>query len=289
MRNFLLATRPKTLVAAIIPPLMSYMLSISHHFSVSPYLVVLCILSALCIQLATNFFNDLIDFQKGADTFRHGPVRVTSSGLVGQNSIRNWAFGSLIAAILFAIPLIYKGGPIILIPGLLSLYLSYGYTGGPLPLAYKGLGEIFVFLFFGLFSVFGSYYIYTNSLHPDVLSLASIYGFLTMTLICINNLRDRDEDRKVGKLTLATRMSETKYKILTLFTIYLPYCFIFLLEGVSNLWWMMLALPVSIKLAKIVIWEKYEKLNLGLKIAGIHLIVFSLLLYLSLFYEHLFS
>ena len=71
MRNFLLATRPKTLVAAIIPPLMSYMLSISHHFSVSPYLVVLCILSALCIQLATNFFNDLIDFQKGPTPVDH--------------------------------------------------------------------------------------------------------------------------------------------------------------------------------------------------------------------------
>ena len=268
---------------------MSYILSISHHSSVKGYLVFFCILSALCIQLATNFFNDLIDFQKGADAIRHGPVRVTSSGLVSPKQIRSWAFGSLIAAAIFAIPLINKGGPIILIPGLLSLYLSYGYTGGPLPLAYKGLGEVFVFLFFGLFSVVGSYYIYTDNFHPDVLILASIYGFLTMTLICVNNLRDRDEDKKVGKLTLATRMSENNYKTLTLFTIYLPYVFLFLFKDVLHFLSMLLAIPISIKLAAVVLKERREKLNLGLKMAGIHLIVFSVLLYLSLFYEYFFS
>ena len=289
MKNFFLATRPKTLVAALIPPLMSYILSVTHHFSVKPYLVVFCMLSALCIQLATNFFNDLIDFQKGADSVRHGPIRVTSAGLVRPNQIRNWALGSLFAATIFAIPLILKGGAIILIPGLLSLYLTYGYTGGPLPLAYKGLGEIFVFLFFGLFSVMGSYYLYTDNLHPDVLVLAAIYGFLTMTLICVNNLRDREEDKKVKKLTLATRMSETNYKVITLLTIYLPYLFIFQLDNVLHLWPMLLAIPISLKLALIVLREKREKLNLGLKIAGIHLVVFSVLLYLSLFYEHLFS
>jgi 1,4-dihydroxy-2-naphthoate octaprenyltransferase len=289
MKNFFLATRPKTLVAAIIPPLMSYALAHAHFFEIDVKLVICCIFGALFIQLATNFFNDLIDFQKGADKVRHGPMRVTSTGLVTPTRIRSWAIYSLLAACLFAIPLIMKAGTIILIPGVVSLYLTYGYTGGPLPLAYKGLGEIFVFLFFGLFSVLGSYYIYTSSMHQDAGVLATIYGLLTMTLICVNNLRDREEDKKVQKLTLATRMNEKAYKFLALVTIYLPYLLVFKLKLALTLWPLLLALPVSFKLALIVFKEKREGLNAGLKFAGIHLIVFSLLLYLGFNYEHFFS
>ena len=289
MKNFFLASRPKTLLAAFIPPLMSYALANVNHFEVDVILVISCILSALLIQLATNFFNDLIDFQKGADNFRHGPIRVTSSGLVGQNQIRSWAISSLVAACIFAIPLIMKGGMIILIPGVISLYLTYGYTGGPLPLAYKGLGEIFVFLFFGIFSVMGSFFIFTGSFHQDSVVLAIIYGLLTTTLICINNLRDRDEDKKVHKFTLATRISEKSYQFLTLLTIYIPYIMIFSLKSATSLWLLAGAFPISIKLSQIVLKEKKEGLNAGLKFAAIHLLIFSIFLIISMYYENIFS
>jgi 1,4-dihydroxy-2-naphthoate octaprenyltransferase len=288
MKNFLLASRPKTLLASIIPPLMSFIYTTKIGFDVSLILVVCCVLSALCIQLATNFFNDLIDNQKGADNVRHGPLRVTSAGLVAPTTIKYWSYSSLIFAALFAIPLIQKAGFIILIPGLLSLYLSYGYTGGPYPLAYKGLGETFVFLFFGVFSVVGSFYIYTSQFSFPVLLLSFIYGFLTMTLICVNNLRDRIEDQKVNKLTLATKVSEKTYIIFTLCSIFLPYLFIFEFTSLIKSWPMIISFFLALKLSKIILTEKLEKLNLGLKFGGLHLILFSLSFSIIIFYENLF-
>lgn len=289
MKNFLLATRPKTLVAALIPPVMSFQLARLFQSHVDFYILICCTFSALFIQIATNFFNDLIDFQKGADKVRHGPMRVTSSGLVTPKTIEQWARYSLILAVIFSLPLIEKGGIIIFIPGLLSLYLTYGYTGGPYPLAYKGLGEIFVFLFFGLFSVMGSFYLYTGYINQDAFILSCIYGLLTMTLICINNLRDRDEDKKVNKMTLATRVSEKSYQILTLLTVFIPYALALYFLTLKHFWPLLMALIIALKLAMIVIKERKEKLNEGLKFAGIHLIIFSLLFYLCVNYENIIS
>jgi 1,4-dihydroxy-2-naphthoate octaprenyltransferase len=288
MKNFILASRPKTLLASIIPPLMSFIYATKIGFDISYILPLCCVLSALCIQLATNFFNDLIDYQKGADNVRHGPLRVTSAGLVSPQKIKNWALGSLIFSVLFAIPLIQEAGFIILIPGLISLYLSYGYTGGPYPLAYKGLGEIFVFLFFGLFSVVGSFYIYTSQFSFPVLILSFIYGLLTMTLICVNNLRDRIEDQKVNKFTLATKVTEKNYILFTLCSILIPYFLIFEFTDLLKSWPMILSFFLALKLSKIIIKEKFEKLNLGLKFGGLHLILFSLSFIFVIFYENIF-
>ena len=153
MKNFIMAMRPKTLLASLIPPLVSFIYYVGQSHE-TPYLMLICCLvSALCIQVATNFFNDVIDFKKGADTIRKGPTRVTASGLVRPKTIYLWASLAIFTACIFSIPIVLKGGVIFLILGLISIYLSYGYTGGPLPLAYKGLGELFVFLFFGLFSI----------------------------------------------------------------------------------------------------------------------------------------
>lgn len=287
MKHFILATRPKTLLAGIIPPLMSFSY-FTTQFQERPWLLLLCcLLSALGIQIATNLFNDLIDFKKGADTFRHGPIRVTASGLVPEATVRLWAFLSLGVATIFSLPLIQAGGTWILIPGLMSLYLTYGYTGGPFPLAYIGLGEIFVFLFFGLFSVVGSYYLFAGEITQNILVLACLYGLLTTTLICVNNLRDREQDAKVNKKTLATRMPEITYKLLSELTIFGPYLLVLMLLPFSGMVFLILSLPVALKLGHIVWWDKGPALNNGLKFAGIHLILLSLALHLGWRYGNL--
>jgi 1,4-dihydroxy-2-naphthoate polyprenyltransferase len=282
MNNLILAMRPKTLLASFIPPLVSFI-----YFQIQsverPYLLLIsCLISALCIQIATNFFNDVIDFKKGADNNRKGPTRVTASGLIRPEVTFRWAISFVLMAVIAAIPVLLKGGWPYALLGLISLYLSYGYTGGPLPLAYKGLGEIFVFLFFGLFSILGSYYLFSSHLNLEVLILAIMYGCLTTTFICINNLRDKDEDKKVGKLTLATKISAETYKFLTLTTIFLPYILLHFFKYQGFIYLTFLALIPAIKLSKIVLFSKDEELNLGLKFSGIHLVVFSFLFLISI-------
>jgi 1,4-dihydroxy-2-naphthoate octaprenyltransferase len=261
MNNLILAMRPKTLLASLIPPVVSF-IYFQVHFVDRPYLIFMsCLISALCIQIATNFFNDVIDFKKGADTNRKGPTRVTASGLIRPEVTFRWAIFFVCFAMISAIPILLKGGWPYALLGLISLYLSYGYTGGPLPLAYKGLGEIFVFLFFGLFSILGSYYLFSSQLNLQVLILAIMYGCLTTTFICINNLRDKDEDKKVGKLTLATKMSSENYKRLTLLTIFLPYILLHFFKYEGFIYLTFLALIPALKLAKIVLFAKDEQLT----------------------------
>ncbi len=161
---------------------------------------------------------------------------------------------------------------------MISLYLTFGYTGGKVSLAYRGLGELFVFLFFGLFSVIGSYYIYAKNIDPRAITLAAIYGLLATTFICINNLRDRETDAEVGKKTLATRMSADSYRILTLVTIFLPYLLLIHFHSYRLLPITILALVPAILLARIAMKKSGAELNEGLKFSGIHLIVFSILL-----------
>ena len=288
MKNFILATRPKTLLAGFIPPLVSFVYFSAQSFERPYFLLFCCLISATCIQIATNFFNDVIDFKKGADQTRKGPMRVTASGRVKPKTITFWAIGASMIAIVAGYPLIVRGGLPILILGLISVYLSYGYTGGPLPLAYKGLGELFVFLFFGLFSVVGSYYLYAQRIDPSSIILACIYGLLTTTFICINNLRDREEDAKVGKRTLATRISVKSYQALTLITIFAPYFLLHFFKQQSGIYLTFLALLPATKLAHITLTSKDEALNVGLKFSGIHMIVFSLFFILSIKYENIF-
>ncbi|MEM1295839.1 MAG: 1,4-dihydroxy-2-naphthoate octaprenyltransferase, partial [Verrucomicrobiota bacterium] len=171
----------------------------------------LTLASCLCIQIATNLFNDVIDFEKGADTeARKGAKRVTQSGLISRRTVWMGAWITLGLACLFALPLIQARGWPILAIGIPSLYFAFGYTGGPLPLAYRGLGELFVVLFFGLVAVSGTYFVQTGdwSWPPVVLGLQ--VGMLSTVLIAVNNLRDIEEDRVANKRTLAVRLG-TKF------------------------------------------------------------------------------
>jgi 1,4-dihydroxy-2-naphthoate octaprenyltransferase len=287
MKNFILAARPKTLLAGVIPPLVSYFYFHSATDTHRVSWAILCISGALFIQLATNFFNDVIDFKKGADAKRVGPTRVSAAGLVNIKTVEFWAWSCVTAAAMIGIPIIIRGGWPFVILGVISLYLTFGYTGGKVSLAYRGLGELFVFLFFGLFSVIGSYYIFARSVNAGTITLAAIYGLLTTTFICINNLRDREPDAEVGKKTLATRMTPGSYRILTLATIFVPYILLIQFVSYRILPVMLIGLFPAAKLSQITLKKSGAELNEGLKFSGIHLVIFSLLICGVFLSEHL--
>lgn len=214
MKDWLLAFRPKTLTAALVPIMVGTSLAYSEGFY-TPIWILLCTLfAALFIQIATNLLNDAIDFKKGADTEeRIGPQRVTQSGLISSQKVMWGGYAFLVAALILGIPLVIHGGwPIVMI-GVFSLFLAYGYTGGPFPLAYLGLGDLFVILFFGLIAVGGMNYLYALVLRDAAVVAGIQVGFLSTVLIAINNLRDREQDIKVGKKTLAVRFGVTFVRI----------------------------------------------------------------------------
>ena len=287
MKNFILAARPKTLLAGVIPPMVAYAYYLSHsQQSAFPYLI-LAVLGALFIQLATNFFNDVIDHEKGADKKRVGPTRVSASGLVDIKVVKKWAVACVALGALCGIPLIIRGGWPFLVLGIISLYLTYGYTGGKVSLAYRGLGELFVFLFFGLFSVMGSYYLFSLEVNPGSFILASAFGLLATTFICVNNLRDRETDMEVGKMTLATRFSIKTYQVMILGTIFLPYILLHYFRDLKMIYWVFLGIIPALKLTSIILKKRGAELNEGLKFSGIHLVVFSALLSFTFIYESL--
>lgn len=206
VKSYLLATRPKTLPAALVPVWVGCALAWHLTGQIDWGLAVATLLSALCIQIATNLFNDAVDADKGADTeARLGPTRVTASGLLPRRTVVGGALIFLGLACLFSLPLIDARGWVIVAIGMPSLYLSYGYTGGPFPLAYRGMGELFVILFFGLVAVGGTVFVQTGTWGWEPLVLGLQVGLLSAVLIAINNLRDVEEDRKSGKRTLVVR------------------------------------------------------------------------------------
>jgi 1,4-dihydroxy-2-naphthoate octaprenyltransferase len=200
----LLAARPKTLSAAVVPVIVGTALAAAARHAVDWWWSVLALIGAGAIQIGTNLFNDLLDFERGADTeHRVGPTRATQAGTLSAAAVRRAAIGSFVVALAAGVPLVIAGGWPILVLGLLSLLFGYAYTGGPYPLAYHGLGEVFVLLFFGFGAVGGTYYLQTHTLTPLVALAGAQMGFLACALLAINNLRDVREDGRARKHTLA--------------------------------------------------------------------------------------
>ena len=235
-KAWLLAARPKTLPAAIVPVWSGCLMTTALEFDISYRLAVLALLGAIFIQIATNFFNDVIDAVKGADTSeRSGPRRATSSGLLTQRAMYFGAFFMLSQALICGILLMNaRGWPIIAI-GIPSLYLSYGYTGGPVPLAYRGLGEIFVILFFGFIAVMGTIFIQTGLWPWQGWILGFQIGCLSAVLIAVNNYRDLEEDRRANKRTLVVRWGRKPVALLIYSMTILPSLFVLFLD--DSQWW----------------------------------------------------
>lgn len=206
LRSCVLAARPKTLPAAIVPVWVGCVLAWKLTGTFAPWLALATLLGAVAIQIATNFFNDAIDARKGADTTRRlGPLRVTATGLLRPRTVMGIAAGFLGVAFACGVVLYQARGWPIAVIGIPSLLLAYGYTGGPFPLAYRGMGELFVIVFFGLVAVTGTVFIQTGGWPPAALLLGLQTGLLAAVLISINNFRDIEEDSTTGKRTLAVR------------------------------------------------------------------------------------
>ena len=222
VRALILTARPKTLAAAVVPILVATALVRADGHPVSALISIAALLSTIFIQIGTNFLNDAIDFKKGADTeTRLGDARASQSGWFSPRSVFGMGLGCLGLAMLFGVPLVYLGGLPILIVGVVSLLMGYAYTGGPIPLAYVGLGDLFVILFFGLVAVGGVYFLQTQTYGwtPAVAGLQ--VGLLATVLIAINNLRDLDQDRLIHKKTLAVRLGPRlgRIEVLVLFAV----------------------------------------------------------------------
>jgi 1,4-dihydroxy-2-naphthoate polyprenyltransferase len=203
-----MAARPRTLPAAIAPVLVGTAGAIERVDDLPRVgAFIAALIGSIFIQVGTNLANDYSDAKRGADTVdRLGPVRVTASGLVAPRSvlIATWlAFGVAIAA---GIYLATVAGWVILVVGAASIAAGVLYTGGPRPYGYAGLGELFVFLFFGLVAVNGSYYVQLEELDWLPFALSVSVGFLATAILVVNNIRDIDTDRRVGKRTLAVRI-----------------------------------------------------------------------------------
>ena len=167
---------------------------------------VFALLGAVFIQIGTNYVNDALDFKKGADTHtRLGPLRVTQAGLLDADAVLRGAYVCFGLAALCGIPLILRGGWPIAIVGVASIVAAYAYTGGPYPLAYHGLGELFVMIFFGFTAVCGSFYLQRLTLDATAWIGGFAVGSLAVVILAINNLRDIDNDRASNKRTLAAR------------------------------------------------------------------------------------
>lgn len=231
LKSWLLASRPKTLTAAVVPIVAATSLVHVLGFGVKWWVSGLALLASLFIQIGTNFVNDALDFKKGADTeTRIGPQRVTASGHFSYRTVMMAAGLCFFLAMLCGVPLVIEGGLPILGIGLLSLFFGYGYTGGPFPLAYLGLGDLFVILFFGLIAVMGLVYLHTGVWVFEAFVLGLQIGLHCTILIAINNLRDVNQDVLVGKRTLPVRFGKSfgRWEIATL-------CFA---PFVMNLYWL---------------------------------------------------
>jgi 1,4-dihydroxy-2-naphthoate octaprenyltransferase len=214
IRSWILALRPKTLTAALVPVVVATALVRAEGHDVLWWVSICAVLSAMCIQVGTNFVNDAIDFKKGADTEKRiGPQRVTQSGLLTARQVMTGGMVCFALAMGLGVPLVIQGGWPIVVIGLISLFLGYAYTGGPFPLAYKGLGDLFVILFFGVIAVMGTYFIHTGEVTASGLVAGLQVGFLSTVLIAVNNLRDSPQDALVDKKTLAVRFGVTFARI----------------------------------------------------------------------------
>jgi 1,4-dihydroxy-2-naphthoate octaprenyltransferase len=202
-KSWIIACRPKTLLAAIVPVIVGSALAMHKGYFVLVFSLI-ALLCSLLIQIGTNFTNDLYDFLKGADSEdRKGPLRVLAAGLISVKEMKIGVTLIFSVAFILGLILVYEAGPVIFVIGILSIIAGIAYTAGPYPLAYNGLGDIFVFMFFGIAGTTGTYYIQVKEFSMASLLASIPVGALITDILVVNNYRDLEEDRTAGKRTLA--------------------------------------------------------------------------------------
>jgi len=279
------SARPRTLILSVIPFIMGTLLASFSTAELNLTIAIWAVLSALCIQIATNLINEAYDVKKGADTEnRIGPKRGVQQGILSVQQVYLGGCAFLTLALLFGLPLIQVGGMPILSLLAISAVCAYVYTGGPYPLAYNGLGEVFVIAFFGVASTAAAYFLQSGYLGVAPCVLGLQLGLLACVPIAVNNCRDQEGDARVNKRTLVVRFGALFGKIEVAALILLPY--------ILNLYWTtvlsfivpLLALPLGIIICKGVkdhppgsIYNKFLALSV------LHYVVFCCALALSFY------
>ncbi|MGD8747261.1 MAG: 1,4-dihydroxy-2-naphthoate polyprenyltransferase [Balneolaceae bacterium] len=282
LKFWIQAARPQTLPAAFVPVCVGVALAIhDHRFDLFPSLVAL--LCAFLIQIGTNFANDYFDFKNGADTEdRIGFERATSKGYISAKGMRNATVLTMGLAFVLGLYLVWHAGWVIFWIGVLSLICGILYTGGPFPLGYNGLGDLFVFIFFGIVAVMGTYYV--NALQWSTASFwASLaVGALSTNILVVNNLRDIEQDGPAGKNTLGVLFGENvlrwEYLLMLIIALAIPPHFYFRLSYSLLIFVPYLTIPIAgILVRKIWIEDNKRKLNKALKQTALFMTLFGIL------------
>ena len=286
-RTWVLACRPATLTASLVPVMVGT--AVAHAEGGARLFPCLGALAgAMAIQIGTNLVNDVADFKKGADTDeRLGPTRAVQAGLLSPEAVARGAWFAFGLAAIFGLYLTAVAGPLILLVGIVSILSGLAYTAGPVPLAYLGLGDIFVFLFFGIVAVMGTSYVQTQSLTPLALLASLPVGALATGILVVNNVRDRKTDRTAEKWTLVAqfgrRLGEIEFDLMLVTAYAVPVI----------LWWFNLApalvfitglsLPMALRVRRELQHEDGQRLNATLAKSAQLLLVFGVLFAIGLF------
>ncbi len=286
LRAWILASRPATLTAAIVPVLVGS--AVAHAvggFRWPPALAAL--IGSMLIQIATNFANDVFDHEKGADTEeRLGPTRATATGLLTSRQMRTALVVTLGLALIPGVYLVSVGGWPIVIIGIASMLSGVAYTGGPYPLGYHGLGDVFVFVFFGLVAVCGTVFVQANTIPLLAWLAASAVGAIATAILVVNNVRDRETDVKAGKRTLAVRLGKRGGIIEYIGLFVLAYAVPVLAMVLANTGvWVLLplvSLPLAIRLVAALATKEGRALNAVLGQTAMLLLLYGVLLSVGL-------
>ncbi|MBU0561354.1 MAG: 1,4-dihydroxy-2-naphthoate polyprenyltransferase [Bacteroidetes bacterium] len=283
LRAWILASRPKTLLASVVPVLVGTSAAYGEgYFNLLAALVAL--ICSLLIQVGTNFVNDLYDFLKGTDNeTRLGPIRALASGAISVNEMRLGIFITFALTFIIGLYLVSVAGTAILVVGVVSILAGITYTAGPFPLAYNGLGDVFVFIFFGFVGTLGSYYVQTLQLN-SVVFLASIpVGALITNILIVNNYRDIAGDKASGKVTLAVKFGESFTQFQFTFFVIISYLvpiiiYVFFTQRLVILL-PLLTFPIALKSIKMIFSLRGTALNntleLSAKLSSIYGVLFS--------------
>ncbi len=272
LQSWIIASRPKTLFAAVVPVFVGSALANYYNVLQIRYSLI-ALACSLLIQIGTNFHNDLYDFLKGADNEkRKGPQRVLASGLITVNEMKIDTFFIFLLAFLLGLYLVYVAGITILVIGIISILAALAYTSGPYPLAYNGLGDVFVFMFFGIIGTMGTFYIHANEFTWLAFFASLPVGALVTNILVVNNYRDIEEDKAAGKNTLAVKLGKTftRYQYIFLLAIsFLTPAFLFFFFKFDA--WIFLpyiTLPMAYNLIKMLKTLEGMELNKALELTA---------------------
>lgn len=279
------AARPKTLLAAFVPVLVGTSLALAEN-KLNALASTVALLCALLIQVGTNFTNDLYDFLRGADNKKRvGPIRVLNEGLVSPAQMKIAIAVSFSLAFLFGLYLVQLGGIIILLIGIISIFAGLAYTAGPFPLAYNGLGDVFVFIFFGVVGTCGTYFVNAGTVSSNAVFASFPVGALITNILVVNNFRDIETDKLAGKITLAVllgkKFSLVEYVSLVALSFITPVVLYFNFAVSAWIFLPYLTIPIAFKLIRMMLSLSGGELNKTLELSAKFSALFGALLSLG--------